>query len=318
MHRIIKKRPSLRIIISSATIDAQAFVDFFTEDEVPGKSAAKKEIEAAIVSLEGRSFPVEIAYSEEACADYVSAAVQTVWEIHLKEPQGAILVFLTGREEIDSCLQSLADRGLDLPPGSPTLHLLPVHAGLSTEEQIAIFEPPPRGSRKCLVATNIAEASITIDDVKYVVDCGFVKLRTFDPKTGMDALSVVPESLASANQRAGRAGRTSAGKCFRLFPEKSLSLLPVHTPPELCRSDITMQILQLKALGIDNLARFDFMPPSPPSEMMAKGLEFLASLGALDDYGRLTKPLGERMSELPVDPMLAKIVSEIGNYLRVR
>jgi ATP-dependent RNA helicase DDX35 len=127
----------------------------------------------------------------------------------------------------------------------------------------------------------------------------------------MDALSVLPESQASANQRAGRAGRTAPGKCLRLFPEAAFDALPLTTPPELARSDISTQVLQLKALGIDNLARFAYLPPAPPSEMLVRALEFLASLGALDDWGRLTKPLGERMAELPVDPMLAKVVSVI-------
>lgn len=125
----------------------------------------------------------------------------------------------------------------------------------------------------------------------------------------MDVLTVVPESLASASQRAGRAGRTSAGKCFRLFPESALAILPASTSPELSRSDISMHVLQLKALGIENVARFEYMPPAPPAEMMARALDYLGSLGAVDDWGRLAKPLGERMAEMPVDPMLAKIVS---------
>jgi ATP-dependent RNA helicase DDX35 len=130
----------------------------------------------------------------------------------------------------------------------------------------------------------------------------------------MDVLSVTPCSLASANQRAGRAGRTSAGKCFRLYPStllptrNSYSPMPITTPPELTRSDVSMYLLQLKALGIDNLAKFDFMSP-PPSDMMIRALEFLYSLKAIDDEGRLTKPFGARMAEVPLDPMMAAIVS---------
>ncbi|EPQ32387.1 uncharacterized protein PFL1_00583 [Pseudozyma flocculosa PF-1] len=317
LKKIHRKRPELRIIISSATIDAQAFVDFFSPDELPStveKQKQRQQETAAIVSLEGRMHPVELAYATEACSDYVRAAADTVMKIHLQEPQGDILVFLTGREEIDTCLQDLADRMLNLPQGSLGLDLLPLHAGLTVEEQTAIFAPASRGSRKVVVATNIAEASVTIDGIRYVVDCGFVKLRTFNHRTGMDMLSVVPESLASATQRAGRAGRTSAGKCYRLFPEEALSTLPAATPPEMCRSDISMQVLQLKALGIDNLARFEFLPPAPPVEMMAKALEFLASLEVLDDHGRLTKPLGEQMAEMPVDPMLAKTLLDSASH----
>lgn len=140
------------------------------------------------------------------------------------------------------------------------------------------------------------------------------QIKTFNPRTCMDVLSVVPCSLASANQRAGRAGRTSAGKCFRLYPSSLLpthnpqSPMPVQTPPEITRSDISLYLLQLKALGIDNLAKFDFMT-APPSEMMIRALEFLFSLKAIDDEGRLTKPMGERMAEVPLDPMMAAIVS---------
>ncbi|PWN96748.1 P-loop containing nucleoside triphosphate hydrolase protein [Tilletiopsis washingtonensis] len=316
LKKIRKKRPSLRIIISSATIDAQAFADFFNEDlaqptkALADAAGAPPQKEAAIISLEGRAFPVQIAYAEKPVDDYLVAAIDAAWKVHLNEPQGDILVFLTGRDEIDACMQALADRQVDLPSGSLPLALLPLHAGLSSEEQAAIFEPAPRGTRKCLVATNIAEASVTIDGVKYVIDSGFVKLRIFNPRTGMDALSVLPESQASANQRAGRAGRTAPGKCLRLFPEAAFDALPLTTPPELARSDISTQVLQLKALGIDNLARFAYLPPAPPSEMLVRALEFLASLGALDDWGRLTKPLGERMAELPVDPMLAKVLLE--------
>lgn len=131
----------------------------------------------------------------------------------------------------------------------------------------------------------------------------------------MDVLTVTPCSLASANQRSGRAGRTSPGKCFRLYPSSLLpsarnptSVMPITTPPELTRSDITLYLLQLKALGIDNLAKFDFMSP-PPSEMMVRALEFLFCLKAIDEEGRLTSPMGERMAEVPLDPMMAAIVS---------
>ena len=139
-------------------------------------------------------------------------------------------------------------------------------------------------------------------------------MKTYNPRTETDVLTVTPCSLASANQRAGRAGRTSAGKCFRLYPASMLptrnpsSVMPVTTPPELTRSDVTVYLLQLKALGIDNLAKFDFMSP-PPSEMMVRAMEFLYCLKAIDMDGRLTVPMGERMAELPLDPMMATIVS---------
>lgn len=300
-RRILKKRPEVRIIISSATIDADAFLNFFATEEKDS---------AAIISLEGRTFPVEVAYLQKPCDDYIQAAVDAVWKIQFSEPAGDILVFLTGREEIDRCLQALADRQMDLPAGSLTLTLLPLHAGLSIEEQSAIFEPAPRGSRKCIVATNIAEASVTIDGVRFVVDCGFVKMRLYNPTTGMDALSIFPISKASATQRSGRAGRTSSGKCFRLYTEQTFQSLSPTTSSEMARSDLSTHILQLKALGIDNLVRFDYLSPAPPSALLARGLEFLVSIGALDEWGRLTKPTGEQMAEMPLDPKMAKVVLE--------
>ena len=262
------------------------------------------------MSLEGRTHPVEVAYLTQPCDDYVQAAIDAVWKIQFSEPAGDILVFLTGREEIDRCLQALADRQLNLPPGSLSLVLLPLHAGLSVEEQNGIFDPAPRGSRKCIVATNIAEASVTIDGIRFVVDCGFVKMRLFNPATGMDSLTVFPISKASATQRAGRAGRTSAGKCLRLYTHQAFESLSPTTSSEMARSDLSMHILQLKALGIDNLVKFDYLPPAPPSALLARGLEFLVSVGALDEWGRLTKPLGEQMAEMPLDAKMAKVVLE--------
>ncbi|GAA5829523.1 hypothetical protein JCM11251_000190 [Rhodosporidiobolus azoricus] len=334
LKKIRRVRPSLRIIISSATIEAQSFVDFFntasssssshlpstsTEtatDPPPAKRSRwdKKEKEkppspdeAVMVRLEGKAFPVELAYLEEPTNDVVMKAVETVYDIHLKHPAGDILVFLTGREEIDRCLQQIADYQHRLPQGAPAIKAFPLHSGLTTEAQIAVFEPPPPRTRKVIVSTNIAEASVTIDGIKYVVDSGLVKLRSFDPSTGMDALVTTPCSLASLAQRAGRAGRTSPGKCFRLFPSSALSTLLPTTPPEITRSDISLLVLQLKSLGIQNVLRFDWMT-SPSAMMLERALEFLYCLGALDEEGKLTVPLGRRMAEMPIDPMMSKIL----------
>ncbi|GAA5970073.1 hypothetical protein JCM11641_000256 [Rhodosporidiobolus odoratus] len=322
LKKIRRVRPSLRIIISSATIEAQSFVDFFNEDE-PRKDAPppakksrwdKKEKEkppkpddAVMVRLEGRAFPVEIAYLDEPTNDVVTKAVETVYDIHLKHPPGDILVFLTGREDIDRCLQSIADYQQRLPQGAPAIKAFPLHSGLSTEAQIAVFEPPPPRTRKVIVSTNVAEASVTIEGIKFVVDSGLVKLRSFDPSTGMDALVTTPCSLASLAQRSGRAGRTSPGKCFRLFPSSVLKTLLPTTPPEVTRSDISLLVLQLKSLGIQNVLRFDWMT-SPSAMMLERALESLYCLGALDEEGKLTKPLGTRMAEMPIDPMMSKIL----------
>ncbi|WVO12762.1 hypothetical protein L204_100370 [Cryptococcus depauperatus] len=310
LKKIMKRRPELRIIVSSATIDAEDFMEYFNSNADGNDRSID---DAIIVSLEGRMFPVEVSYLKEPCSDYCEVLVQTVFDLHLKEPAGDVLAFLTGREEIDQVLQNVADRLQSLPKAAPKLLALPLYATLPPEEQMLIFDPPPRDTRKVIFSTNIAEASVTIDGIKYVIDSGFVKIKTFNPRTCMDVLTTTPCSLASANQRAGRAGRTSPGKCFRLYPVSILpttnpsSPMPITTPPELVRSDISLYLLQLKALGIDNLAKFDFMSP-PPSDMMIRALEFLFCLKAIDEEGRLTTPMGERMAEVPLDPMMAAIL----------
>ncbi|KAI7182446.1 ATP dependent RNA helicase, partial [Hortaea werneckii] len=292
----------LRIVVSSATIEAEHFLQFFaTDDEEIGQDQRT----ARIVSIEGRAFPVDIHYLTDPCEDYLERAVHTVFDVHTSEPTGDILVFLTGRDEIEKALQLVADRLPSLPASADKILALPMYAGLTTEQQLYVFEPAPENHRKVIFSTNIAEASVTIDGIVYVVDCGFVKLRAYNPTTGIETLTPTPVSKASATQRAGRAGRTKAGKCYRLYPEAVFQSLPATTVPEIQRSNLAPTILQLKALGIDNIARFDFLTP-PPAELIIRALELLYSLGALDDYAKLTSPLGTRMAELALEPMLAK------------
>ncbi|OTA57274.1 P-loop containing nucleoside triphosphate hydrolase protein [Hypoxylon sp. EC38] len=306
LKKIRKRRPELRIIISSATLQAEEFLNFFSEqsDSQETSNNGTSKI-GSIISLEGRMYPVDILYLESPTEDYVEKAISTVFDIHTKEPDGDILVFLTGREEIDTAVQAVAERAAQLPPASQSILALPLYAGLSTEQQMFVFDSPPENTRKVIFSTNIAEASVTIDGIVYVIDSGFVKLRAFDPRTGIESLTATPVSKASASQRAGRAGRTKPGKCFRLYTEKTFLALPEANIPEIQRSNLAPFILQLKALGIDNIVRFDYLTP-PPAELVAKAIELLFSLGALDEYAKLTKPLGMRMAELAVEPMMAK------------
>ncbi|CDW96245.1 hypothetical protein [Sporisorium scitamineum] len=298
LAKICRKRAGFRVIVSSATIDALLFRDFFDAEAC----------RATVLRLQGgRKFPVSTAYLREPCEDYVQQTIDTIWNIHLAEPKGDILAFLTGREEIEHALQQLADRQVDLPSSAARMHLLPLHAGLSAAEQVDIFNPAPLATtRKVVVATNIAEASITLDGIVYVVDCGFVKVRTAG-SAGVDSLSIVPISRASAIQRAGRAGRTRAGKCFRLYTEKSFAEMRATTPPELHRTDLSGAILMLKSLGIDNLVKFDWVPPAPAPEALAAGLRRLVQLGALDEHARLTE-VGGWMGEIPLAPHWARIL----------
>jgi ATP-dependent RNA helicase DDX35 len=304
LKKIRKRRPELRIIVSSATLQAEDFLTFFNGSDIV-QGTDEEEKTGRIVSLEGRTYPVDILYAEAPVEDYVEKAIQTVFDIHTKEPGGDILVFLTGREEIDTVVEAISERSAQLHPRAQSMMPLPLYAGLSTEQQMYVFEPAPENMRKVIFSTNIAEASVTIDGVVYVIDSGFVKLRAFNPITGIETLTATAISKASATQRAGRAGRTKSGKCFRLYTEASYQSLEETGIPEIQRSNLAPVVLQLKALGIDNIVRFDFITP-PPAELLTRAFELLYSLGAVDDYAKLTKPLGVRMAELAVEPMMAK------------
>ncbi|KAG9473780.1 hypothetical protein GDO78_004205 [Eleutherodactylus coqui] len=218
-----------------------------------------------------------------------------------------ILVFLTGQEEIDTACEILYERMKSLGPDVPELIILPVYSALPSEMQTRIFDPAPPGSRKVVIATNIAETSLTIDGIYYVVDPGFVKQKVYNSKTGIDQLVVTPISQAQAKQRAGRAGRTGPGKCYRLYTERAYrdEMLTTNVP-EIQRTNLASTVLSLKAMGINDLLSFDFMD-APPMETLITAMEQLYTLGALDDEGLLTR-LGRRMAEFPLEPMLCKML----------
>ena len=293
LKKTIKRRPDLKLIVTSATLDAEKFSEYFHK--------------CPIFTIPGRTYPVEIMYSKEPESDYLDAALITVMQIHLTEPAGDILLFLTGQEEIDTACEILYERMKAMGPAVPELVILPVYSALPSEMQSRIFEPAPPGGRKVVIGTNIAETSITIDNIYFVIDPGFVKQNAFDPKLGMDSLVVTPVSQAQARQRAGRAGRTGPGKCFRLYTEAAYQseMLP-NTIPEIQRQNLSYTILMLKAMGINDLLHFDFMDP-PPTNTMLTALEELYALSALDDEGLLTR-LGRKMADFPMEPALAKVL----------
>ncbi|PWA89325.1 RNA helicase family protein [Artemisia annua] len=292
---IAKVRPDLKVLISSATMDAQKFSEYF--DSAP------------IIDIPGRRFPVEIHYTEAPEADYMDAAIVRALQIHVTEPQGDgdILIFFTGQEEIETAEEFLKQRTRGFGSKIPELIICPIYANLPTELQAKIFQPTPDGARKVVLATNIAETSLTIDGIKYVIDPGFVKLKSYNPRTGMESLQITAISKASANQRAGRSGRTGPGKCYRLYTEDYyLNDLCDNTVPEIQRTNLANVALSLKSLGIDDLVEFDFMDP-PSSQALLKALELLFALNALNKFGELTK-LGRQMAEFPLDPMLSKMI----------
>jgi pre-mRNA-splicing factor ATP-dependent RNA helicase DHX16 len=290
---IARFRPDLKLLISSATLDAEKFSEYF--DFAP------------IFRIPGRRYPVDILYTKAPEADYLHAAVVTTLQIHATQPPGDVLIFLTGQEEIEAAEELLRQRTRGMGTALGELMLAPIYANLPSDQQAKIFEPTPPGARKVVIATNIAETSLTIDGIKYVIDPGFCKQNAYNPRTGMASLQVTPISKASALQRAGRAGRTSPGKCFRLYTAWAYQHeLEDNTVPEIQRTNLGNVVLLLKSLGINDLVNFDFMDP-PPTETMFRALEQLYALGALNDRGELTT-LGRKMAEFPVDPMLAKMI----------
>ncbi|KAJ7074423.1 P-loop containing nucleoside triphosphate hydrolase protein [Mycena amicta] len=284
LKKIRRKRPSLRLILSSATLDATSFLDYFTASTSPD--------DATIVSLEGRMYPVEVAYLDAPTPDYVRTAAEVVWNINLQQGPGDILVFLTGRDDIMRCIEELSELlptfVIRLPRSATRLVPLALHAGLSTDEQLHVFEPAQRGTRKAIIATNIAE------------------IRIYNPTTALASLATVPTSLASATQRAGRAGRTSPGVCYRLYPKSVLDSLLLSTPPEITRTDMTTPILQLKSLGIDDLMKFEWVS-APPAESVLRALEGLVAAGMIGTDGRLTV-MGEQVAECPVEVGIARML----------
>lgn len=300
LKEIMVRRRDLKIIVMSATLDAQRFQKYF--DNAP------------LLKVPGRTFPVEVFYTPEPEKDYMEAAVRTVVQIHQYEETGDILLFLTGEEEIEEVCRRVRTEVDGLGDHVGPVVVYPLYASLPPKQQQDIFKDAPgprkpggKAGRKIIVSTNIAETSLTIDGIVYVVDPGFSKQKVFNPRIRVESLLVSPISKASAQQRAGRAGRTRPGKCFRLYTEKSFTdELQEQTYPEILRSRMETVVLTLLKLGIVDLVHFDFMDPPAPETMM-RALEQLNYLGALDDEGVMT-PLGHKMSEIPLEPQLAKVL----------
>ncbi|PON61759.1 putative pre-mRNA-splicing factor ATP-dependent RNA helicase [Parasponia andersonii] len=300
LKEVLKNRSDLKLVVMSATLEAEKFQGYFNG--------------APLMKVPGRLHPVEIFYTQEPERDYLEAAIRTVVQIHLCEPPGDILVFLTGEEEIEDACRKINKEVGNLGDQVGPVKVVPLYSSLPPAMQQKIFDPAPPPlteggppGRKIVVSTNIAETSLTIDGIVYVIDPGFSKQKVYNPRVRVESLLVSPISKASAHQRSGRAGRTQPGKCFRLYTEKSFNTeLQPQTYPEILRSNLANTVLTLKKLGIDDLVHFDFMDPPAPETLM-RALEVLNYLGALDDEGNLTK-LGEIMSEFPLDPQMSKML----------
>lgn len=296
IRRMLAVRKDLKLIVTSATLDTDKFCKYY--------------FNCPSFHIPGRCFPVEVTHTFKTEKFYVEAAIAKVLEIHTKEKLGHILVFLTGQKQIQHACKLLAKRvdklyedGIDMPD----IAILPVYAALPAHEQQKVFAPAPPDCRKVLISTNICETSLTVDGVVYVVDPGYVKQRQFNPQTGIDALTVVPISRTAAVQRAGRAGRTEAGKCYRLYTKKVFDeVLLAESVPEIQRTNLANTILLLKSMGINNPLSFHFLD-KPRDEAIVEALLQLFYLSAISTDGKITS-LGKSMSQFPLEPSLSKLL----------
>lgn len=278
----------LKVIVMSATLEAASFSNFF--------------FNAPILYVTGRQYPVEVYFTSAPQKDYLDSIVRCVLQVHTEEElDGDILAFLTGQDEILAIQSVLEEKAKFLPVTAGKLIVYPLFAALPHKQQMETFKPPPPGCRKVILSTNIAETSITIPGIKYVIDSGVVKSKTFFPDRGLEDLHIYPISKASARQRCGRAGRERAGKCYRLYTEEQYEEMEEFTIPEIKRSNLSTVVLQMKSMGINDILSFDFLDP-PPKDTLENSLAFLQLLGALDMKHNITN-LGKQMSKFPLDPM---------------
>ncbi|MBB4842047.1 ATP-dependent helicase HrpA [Paucibacter oligotrophus] len=292
LRELLPRRPDLKLIVTSATIDAERFAKHFESSKGP----------APVLMVSGRTFPVEQRYRPfEESREYdlnnaITDAVDELW----REGGGDVLVFLPGEREIREAAEALRKHH---PPG---VDVLPLFARLSQQEQDRVFEP--HGQRRIVLATNVAETSLTVPGIRYVIDPGTARVKRYSYRNKVEQLQIEPVSQSSANQRAGRCGRVSNGICIRLYDEKDYLARPRFTDPEILRSSLAGVILRMKSLGLGQVDSFPFIE-APPRKAIADGYQLLQELGAVDDLNELT-PLGKELSRLPLDPRVGRMILE--------
>lgn len=288
-----KERPDLKVIVMSATLNADLFSKFFSN--------------APILLIEGKMYPVSKYYLRDKSDDIVDTTIRAIVQVNTTEPEGDILCFLPGQEEIDNCVSTLNSIAPHLPKETPLIEPFPLYAALSANQQLKVFLKLKGRKRKVILATNIAETSITVSGVKYVIDSGLRKVKVWKHSLGLSTLLTAPISQASAVQRAGRAGRESAGKVFRLYLEDLyLNKLPKQQESEILRNDVIFPILTLKKLDVDDLLNWSWLE-HPGRSAILSALHTLHQLGALDEQGKIT-PLGHKISVLPLPPQLSVVL----------
>lgn len=346
LKQLVERRPDdFRLLVTSATLDYDRFASFFSlsedrnskrsdGDKTEGGASTSKPLKkqktktkpvvlkpCPVVKIPGRSFPVDIFHSKQMqimskkgpLSTYVRAAVETTLQVHNSEPLGHILVFLTGQQEIEDACKQIRELHRQQQHDGTTiddmeLRVLPLYGALQSKMQRSIFDPVPKNVRKVIVATNIAETSLTIDGIRFVIDCGFTKQKVYNPVQQMESLVVVPISKVSAQQRAGRAGRTGSGKCYRLYSKESYAQMMDETIPEIQRANLANTVLYLKLLGIHDVLGFPYLDP-PDEDAILDALKQLFILDALDEGGNAT-PLGKLMSAFPLEPKLSRALIE--------
>lgn len=299
MKRLVRIRSSnFKVLITSATLDGEKVSRFFSG--------------CPVLNVPGKLYPVEILYSKERPGSYIESSLKVAIDIHVREPEGDILIFMTGQDDIEKLVSKLEEKVRSLAEGSCMDAIIyPLHGSLPPEMQVRVFSPPPPNCRRFIVATNIAETSLTVDGVVYVIDSGYVKQRQYNPSSGMYSLDVTQISKVQANQRAGRAGRTRPGKCYRLYPLAVYrdDLLDA-TIPEIQRTSLAGSVLYLKSLDLPDIdiLKFDFLD-APSSESLEDALKQLYLIDAIDENGAITN-IGRTMSELPLEPSLSRTLIE--------
>ncbi len=290
LKRLLPKRPDLRVIVSSATLETERFAAFF----------ASQRGAAPVISVSGRTYPVEVLYRppREDETDLAEAVANTVNEVTELDARGDILVFLPGEREIREAAAEIEQRAL------PHTVILPLYARLSAAEQQRVFQRI--GQRRVVLATNVAETSLTIPGIVYVVDSGVARVNRYNTRTGVSQLLVEEVSRASADQRKGRCGRTQNGVCFRMYEEADYNARPAHTDPEIKRISLAGVILRMKTLRLGDIEKFPFLD-APQVRAITDGYRVLEELGAIDERGDLTQ-IGHQLGALPLDPRLGRMI----------
>lgn len=284
----------LKIVVMSATMNVDQFSKYFNN--------------APVYMLQGRQHPIKTMYAVKRQEDYIFATLVTVFQIHQSKEAGDILVFCTGQEEIESLVKATRETRSQLPPDEQNIISYPLYSALPSDMQLKVFQPASEGTRKVIYATNIAETSVTIPGIKFVIDTGMVKEKTYHPKVGIEMLKVHRVSKAQAWQRAGRAGRECSGTCYRLFTKQEFDKMKDFSLPEIQRCSLAGVILQMLAIGITDIFGFDFMD-RPSNNHIIEALTKLHQFRALEktDTIRLTA-LGKKMAGFPLEPHYAKII----------